>query len=466
MRQIVARTLSSRTALLIVTEHLLVVASVTVAATLRLDLASVTAEVAEGGLIWRASLIAGVLQICLHYCDLYDLRTLRERQGVIIGLLQALGAASFVLAFLYYWVPGLIIGRGVFIIASILIVDLIAGWRIAFHWLSLRLDPTERLLIVGTNDAAVCLARELFDRRHELGVDLIGFVDPDPARVGTSLINPGIVGTVSDIPRIVRERRVDRVVVSLADARGKLSMDQLLHIKLNDGVRFDHLASLYEEYTGKIAVENLRPSWLIFSEGFRRNRALAATKRSMDLLLALTSILLTAPLMALVALTVKLTSPGPILYRQQRVGKDGRIFTIHKFRSMSADAEAETGAVWSMVDDPRVTPLGRLLRRTRLDELPQLWDVLRGDMSVVGPRPERPEFVTRLTTEIPYYGQRHVVRPGVTGWAQVRHEYAASVEDSLQKLQYDLFYIKHRSISLDLFILFETLKTVLVRPGS
>jgi exopolysaccharide biosynthesis polyprenyl glycosylphosphotransferase len=237
-------------------------------------------------------------------------------------------------------------------------------------------------------------------------------------------------------------------------------------MKLNDGVRFDHLASLYEEYTGKIAVENLRPSWLIFSEGFRKGRGVALLKRSVDLLAAVIGLLLASPVMALVAAAIKLTSPGPAVYSQQRVGKDGRVFTIHKFRSMRSDAEATTGAVWSVAGDPRVTPLGRLLRRSRLDELPQLWNVLRGDMSVVGPRPERPEFVSNQTKTIPFYGQRHSVRPGLTGWAQVRHEYASSVDASMQKLQYDLFYIKHMSIAFDLFIVLETIKTVLVRRGS
>jgi sugar transferase (PEP-CTERM system associated) len=432
---------------------------------LRIDVPT-TSEMMNTSLVWRASLIAVVLQICLHYTDLYDLRTLSDRRSTVTGLIQALGAASLVLAFLYYWVPSLVIGRGVFIIASVGIICLIASWRIAFDWLSLRLEPVERLLILGTSAGAVGLARELFERRQELGVELVGFVDPDPTRVGASLINPGIIGTVPDIPRIIQERRVDRVVVSLADARGKLSMDELLAMKLNHGVRFDHLASVYEEYTGKIAVENLRPSWLIFSEGFRRKPALSLAKRAVDVVLAAIGLIIAAPAMAVVAVGIKYTSPGPILYSQVRVGKDGKVIVIHKFRSMRSDAEATTGAVWSVINDPRVTPFGRVLRRTRLDELPQLWNVLRGDMSIVGPRPERPEFVSGLTIQIPFYGQRHVVRPGLTGWAQVRHAYGASVDDSLQKLQYDLFYIKHISIAFDFFIVLETIKTVLVRRGS
>jgi exopolysaccharide biosynthesis polyprenyl glycosylphosphotransferase len=243
-------------------------------------------------------------------------------------------------------------------------------------------------------------------------------------------------------------------------------MDALLEMRLHKGVRFDHLASLYEEYTGKIAVENLRPSWFIFSGGFRKGRVLMLAKRTLDLVVAALGLIVLSPIMAMVALAIRISSQGPAVYHQQRVGKDGRLFTIHKFRSMRVDAEALTGAVWASVDDPRVTPLGRFLRRTRLDELPQLWNVVRGHMSFVGPRPERPEFVDDLATQIPFYGQRHAVRPGVTGWAQVRHRYGNTVEDSLEKLQYDLFYIKHLSIAFDLFVILETMKTVITRRGS
>lgn len=454
-----------RTLALVMIEHVLIVVAVAAAAAIRFGFAAAI-ENLQNGILWRASLIALVLQLCLHYCDLYDFRTLQDRRGLVVGLIQAMGSASLIVALLYYWLPALIIGRGVFVIGSVLIVALVAGWRMAFEWLSLRVGPAERLLIVGTGDAAVALARELFERRQELGVELVGFVDPDASRVGSPVINPGVIGTISDIPWITRDKRVDRVVVSLADARGKLPMEQLLEMKLNDGVRFDHLASVYEEYTGRIAVENLRPSWLIFSGGFRKSRSTAAAKRLLDLGLAALGLLIVAPLVPLIAAAIRLTSPGPVFYSQQRVGREGRLFTIHKFRSMRRDAEAGIGAVWSTRNDPRVTPLGRFLRRTRLDEIPQFWNVLRGDMSFVGPRPERPEFVSNLTKEIPFYGQRHVVRPGLTGWAQIRHSYGSDVEGALQKLQYDLFYIKRLSIAFDLFVLLETVKTVMVRRGS
>jgi len=460
MYRVITGSFSLRRVALVLVEHALIVLAVVAAAIVRLGFPEAYTD-----WVMRSVVVAGVLQVCLHYSDLYDMRTLSDRRDLLIGLLRSLGAASVILAILYYWVPALGLGRGVFALATVLIIALVAGWRIAFEWLSLR-GHSERLLIVGTGIAAVSLARELFERRSELGVELVGFVDADPAMVGTPLIYPGVIGTVKDIPSIVRGRDVDRVVVSLADARGKLNMNELLAMKLNDGVRFDHLASVYEQYTGKIAVENLRPSWMIFSDGFNKSDSLEALKRLSDIVFALVGLVLASPLMFVTWLALRFGSSGPVTYNQTRVGKDGATFTLHKFRSMRVDAEAATGAVWAQANDPRVTPLGRFLRRTRLDELPQLWNVLRGDMSFVGPRPERPEFIAELSRQIPFYGQRHAVRPGLTGWAQVRHRYGSSVGDSQEKLQYDLFYIKHMSFAFDLYIVLETVKTVLVRGGS
>jgi sugar transferase (PEP-CTERM system associated) len=449
---------------LVIVDGLLIVAAVLVAAVIRFGIEE-AASVFSWPVVWRALLIALVIQLTLHYCDLYDSRAHNHRD-LVVGLLQALGAASLALGPLYYWIPELVIGRGVILIASLMIITLLLVWRLFFVWLSTRLGPTERLLIVGTSSAAVELARELYERRNGLGVELVGFIDADESRVGMPVLNPGVIGTIADIPRIVGERDVDRVVVSLADARGKFSMNDLLTMKLNDGVNFDHLASVYERYTGKIAIENLRPSWLIFSEGFRKSRTLEASRRALDILLAAIGLIAFLPVMLVAALAVRLSSKGPALYHQKRVGKQGRTFTVHKFRSMRQDAEAASGAVWSQAGDPRVTSVGRLLRRTRIDELPQLWNVLLGEMSFVGPRPERPEFVSNLSEQIPFYGQRHAVRPGLTGWAQVRHNYGSSIEDAWQKLQYDLYYIKHLSVAFDLFIILETIKTVLVRRGS
>jgi len=465
MIRLLMRRLTVRSMTLVAFETVLIVSAVAVAAYARLGEWASVVLVNENGVL-KTLLVAGVSQSCFYYNDLYNLRMLSDRRELFIRIVQALASASFILAGVYYWFPALVIGRGVFMIAAGLVLTVVIGWRVAFEWLSGRVGPRERLLLVGTSSAAIALAREIYERRHELGVEIAGFVDPDPARVGIHLLNPGVIGTIEDIPSIVRARGVDRVVVSLADARGTLPMDKLLEMKL-DGVSFDHLASVYEDYTGKIAVENLRPSWLIFSPGFRKSRVLATGKRLLDIGLAGIGLVLALPLLAFVALAIKLTSPGSFMYHQRRVGQHGRIFTVHKFRSMRSDAEAQTGPVWATKSgDPRVTRVGGWLRRSRLDELPQLWNVLIGDMSLVGPRPERPEFVTELTRQIPFYGQRHIVRPGLTGWAQVRYTYGASTEDALEKLQYDLFYIKNLSIALDLLIMLETVKTVLSRQGA
>jgi sugar transferase (PEP-CTERM system associated) len=464
MFRIIPRGVTPRGLTLVVAESALIVGSVGVAAYIRLGDWMWQIMEEEHGLP-KALLIAFVCQTCLYYTDLYDFRKIIDRRDLFVRIAQALGASSFILAVIYFWFPTMMIGRGVFFIAALLVITLVTVWRIAFEWLMRRIGPRERLLLVGTNVAAVNLAREIFERRQELGVEIVGFVDPDPAKVGQPLLNPGIIGTVDDIATIVRTHSVDRVVVSLSDARGKLPMDKLLDIKLS-GVSFDHLASVYEEYTGKIAVENLRPSWLIFSSGFSGNHALRAVKRTTDVCAAVIGLVLAAPIMAIVALLVRLTSHGPVLYHQARVGFRGRPFMVHKFRSMRADAEAVTGPVWAQARDPRVTPVGRFLRTSRLDELPQLWNVLVGEMSLVGPRPERPQFVEELTREIPFYGQRHTVRPGLTGWAQVRYSYGATREDALEKLQYELFYIKNMSIALDMFIILKTIKTVVLRLGT
>ena len=465
MIRLLMHRLTGRSMALVVFETALIVSGVAVAAYLRLGELAWVIMLNEHG-VGKTLLIAGTCQICLYYAELYDLRLVSDRRELFVRIVQALGAAAFILAALYFWFPDLIIGRGVFMISAFFVMAVVIGWRMAFEWVSRQAGPRERLLLVGTNAAAVALAREIFERRHELGVEIVGFVDHDPAMIGAPILNPGVIGTIEDIPSIVRARGVDRVVVSLADARGKLPMDKLLDMKL-EGVSFDHLASVYEDYTGKIAVENLRPSWLIFSPGFKKSRLLSAAKRLMDVAVASIGLMLALPLMGIVALAIKLTSPGPVRYTQSRVGQHGRVFTVQKFRSMRQDAEEKSGPVWAAKEgDPRVTPIGRFLRRSRLDELPQLWNVLIGDMSFVGPRPERPEFVAELTKQIPFYPQRQIVRPGLTGWAQVRYTYGASVEDALQKLQYDLFYIKHLTIALDLYIMLETIKTVVQRKGA
>jgi len=274
-----------------------------------------------------------------------------------------------------------------------------------------------------------------------------------------------ILGNVDDIDRLVADRHVSRIVVGLTDRRGRLPIEPLLRAKLS-GVRVEDATTTYERLTGKILIDDLKPSWLIFSDGFRASRGTRFVKRMLDLSLSLIGFILASPLMLLTALAVKLDSAGPALYSQERVGENGRVFKIYKFRSMRIDAEQAGVPIWAADRDHRVTRVGRVIRLTRLDELPQLWNVLNGDMSFVGPRPERPFFVAQLAQEIPFYMQRHAVKPGVTGWAQVKYRYGSSIEDAMEKLRYDLYYIKHLSVFFDLTIVLDTVKVILFGKGA
>jgi sugar transferase (PEP-CTERM system associated) len=453
-----------RAIVLLTGETCLLLTAVIAGAFMRLGAVAVPA-LSDGAGVLRVMLIVGVCQICLHYADLYDLARIQTVRELLVRLCLAVGATSLILAVLYVWFPAWIIGPGVFGVAAILALWFVCSWRVAFAWVTARVAPRERLLIVGTNPSAVKLARELDDRRHEIGAEIVGFADWDVERIGHTILGR-VVHATSDIPAIIRSHAADRVVVSLSDARGKLPMDQLVDIRLQTDITFDYLASAYEAYTGKIALETLRPSWLVFSSGFRKTRWLLTTKRLLDVVLAFVGLIVTAPLTLTAAAIITLTSRGGALYRQERVGLNGDVFTIYKLRTMRADAETGTGPIWSRANDTRVTPIGRVLRQSRVDELPQLWNVLRGDMSFVGPRPERTEFVAQLSSRIPFFCQRHVVKPGITGWAQIRSAYAASVEDTIEKLQYDLYYIKNLSLRLDLLILAETVKTVVRQRGA
>jgi len=276
--------------------------------------------------------------------------------------------------------------------------------------------------------------------------------------------NPSVIGDYSQISSICRDAQVDRIIVALDERRGKLPVNQLLDCRLK-GVKVEEGASFSEYITGKLTVENLRPSALIFTDGFKRSQVIKQAKRYFDIAAALMTALIFSPFAMIACLAIFLDSKGPVLYRQERVGQDGRIFKLLKFRSMRVNAEGEE-PVWAEVNDPRVTRVGKIIRILRLDEIPQVINVLRGEMSFVGPRPERPFFTDKLMKEIPYYSLRHSVKPGITGWAQICYPYGASKEDALEKLKYDLYYIKHMSFLLDLTILLETGKIVLFGKGS
>jgi sugar transferase (PEP-CTERM system associated) len=416
------------------------------------------------GNLWKIGLVTLVCQLCLYYNDFYDLTLVHSRRELIVRLLGAVGAASIVLAALYVLIPSLMIGDGIFVSALFVFVVGILGWRLLFSQLTGSLRMQERILVVGTGDTARKVVRQILNQ-HEFPYRVIGFIDDDASRIGERIVNPGIVGTPADIPALIAKHQIDRIIVGLADRRGKLPVDQLLRAKMA-GIRVEDATTTYERVTGKILIDDLRPSWLIFSDGFRVSPLVRWTKRSIDLVFSLVLAVLAFPVMVLTALAIAIESGRPVLYCQERVGENGRTFTLCKFRSMRLDAEEGGTPLWATAGDSRVTRVGRIIRKTRLDELPQLWNVVRGDMSFVGPRPERPYFVSELARDIPFYQERHSVKPGLTGWAQVKYRYGSSIEDSMEKLRYDLYYIKHLSISFDLTIVFDTVKVVLFRKGA
>jgi len=321
----------------------------------------------------------------------------------------------------------------------------------------------KRLLILGTGQQAKELGQLLVAQRNSR-YDVIGFLDRDPTRVGVRLVNPAIIGTFEQLFEIVERHDVRTIAVCLDDRRSGLPMETLLDFK-SAGVEVVDGHQLFEQESGRLSIDLLKPSALIFSSGFQRRALTMGLKRLMDLLLSTAGLVVLAPLFALVGTLIKLESDGPMFYRQLRVGLRGKPYMIWKFRSMQCDAE-EDGARWAAVEDPRITRVGRWLRKWRMDELPQLINVVKGEMSLVGPRPERPVFVQELRNKIPYYDLRHTVRPGITGWAQIRFRYAASPKDAHLKLQYDLYYLKNLSLVLDLRILLETIRVVLCKKGA
>ena len=405
-----------------------------------------------------------VVQGSFYIFDLYDLQLIKNRAVLNLRICQALGLAAMTLAAIFYAIPQMMLGRGVFLAGLLLMLGVIVWWRLIVLWLLGHPKLAERVLILGAGKTAVDVARETL-QRPESGYSVVGFVADDPRLIGRSLINPSVVGVVSDLEEVVRRHHPDRIVVAMGNRRGRLPLDLLLKLKLQGDAAVEECAAFYERLTRKVSTEMMRPSWLIFSKGSRRLGMYRRVRRLTDVVFASVGLLLSLPMMALVAVAIKLDSRGPVYYTQERVGLHDRVFRIIKFRSMTVDAERD-GPVWAGESDPRVTRVGRIIRKLRIDELPQFINVLRGEMSFIGPRPERPVFVEYLAKEIPYYGQRHLLKPGLTGWAQVRRGYGASLEDALEKLQYDLYYLKNQSPLLDAIILVETVRIVLFGRGA
>ncbi len=415
------------------------------------------------GLWTKIALITIVCGLSLYFNDLYDFQVVRRRDNLFVHTMQALGAACFLLALLFYISPASSLGRGTALFAAPLILALLLSWRLSANATNLLSRGNERVLVMGTGESGILLVRHIL-AHPEYNLRVVGFLDENGQDIGRSLVNPKIIGGFANVEQIVAQERIDRIILSLKERRGSTPIKQLLNVKFS-GVRIEDVHSCFERLHGRILLERLSPSWLILSDGFKKSRLLLAAKRSIDIVVSLTILVIVSPLIPLIALAIYLESGCPIFFRQTRAGHKGREFELLKFRSMVQDAEKD-GPRWAEQSDSRITRIGRILRKTRLDEIPQLFNVLRGEMSLVGPRPERPYFCDQLEKEIPFYKLRHSIRPGLTGWAQVRFRYASSLDDAKGKLEFDLFYLKNMSLLVDCAILFETAKVVILGRGA
>ncbi|MGB7923404.1 MAG: TIGR03013 family XrtA/PEP-CTERM system glycosyltransferase [Pyrinomonadaceae bacterium] len=459
-----ASRLNARTVLLILAEATLLFVGIIMAVYLRLGVADAERELIGRYGFYKAGLASLFCLSAFYLYDLYDFVRMHDRRELVLRLVQALGLAWVALALAFYALPHLMIGRGVSLISLPLALTLMVSWRLTIHWFLGHPQIGERILIVGSGDVAIELAREALERR-DAGYRVVGFADNDPELLGKSLINPRVIGLTKDLDKLVKSENIDRIVVAMGERRGQFPTDQLLRLSLSGNVAIEESASFYERLTGRVHLDMMRPSWLIFSGRGRQARLNALLRLALHRSVAFLGAILSLPVALLTAILIKLESSGPVLYKQERVGQNGRPFVLMKFRSMRVDAEKD-GPVWARDRDDRTTRVGRIIRRIRVDEIPQFWNILRGDMNFVGPRPERPHFVAQLAQEIPFYEQRHLIAPGLTGWAQIKYPYGASIEDARQKLQYDLYYIKNQSLMLDAVIIFETVKTILFSRGA
>jgi sugar transferase (PEP-CTERM system associated) len=460
----------SRTVFLGISEACLVTLAFVTAAVARLGATDAAVMLGYEQGFMKILVISASFVTCMYYFDLYDSSILGNRREIHTRLVQVVGTVCVLLAILYYVYPPLELGRGIFAIGFSLVGLILLLWRRLFVAINSQPEFAERILLFGDGPLALPLMREVASR-PELGLRIVSqFVAPsngiaetnsDPQAKREPLSTAGD----EDLFRAVRIHRVNRILVAIGDRRGKLPVEPLLALK-SRGVRIQDGTDVYEAITGKVPIESLRLGWLLFSPGFCVSRFLLIYKRAASVSISILGLILSLPLLPCIALAIKLTSQGPVFYKQIRVGRNKNVFECYKFRTMQADAEADCGPTWAGDDDPRITTVGRFLRTSRLDEIPQLWNVLRGDMSLVGPRPERPEFVEWLSREIPHYYLRHAVRPGITGWAQIRFKYGSSVEDAKEKLRYDLFYIKNLSPGLDFLVFFQTIKIILLGRGA
>jgi sugar transferase (PEP-CTERM system associated) len=424
-----------------------------------------TPVVSMGDVVARALLITGACQVCMYLCDLYNFRLFQTLGEMLFGLSIAIGVVCLGVGLLSYAIPKFGVAGKMYYLAILFASLSLLVWRLLFELYITRIAPRENILIVGTGEVARQIGREVRNNRR-LGFRLVGFVKAPPNRENTPLEDIGkVLGDPSQMEQIIESHDVNKVVVAITERRGEYPVKEMLALRVG-GCQIVEWPGFFEKLSGRIPIDNLAPSFFIFNEGFRKSRILLGLRRIVTAFAASVLLVLLLPLFLVVAALIKLDTPGPVIYSQIRVGRNGKRIRIYKFRSMRNDAEHNGEAVWAVKDDPRITRIGRYLRKLRIDELPQLFNVLIGELDMVGPRPERPEFVEKLQELIPYYTLRHTVKPGLTGWAQVMFHYGSTIDESKEKLQYDLFYIKNMSLKLDLLILFQTVKIVLLGRGA
>jgi sugar transferase (PEP-CTERM system associated) len=447
---------------LLVSEVLLVTSSFIFATYIVLEVDPTVFLLYDGGLSRIALVVLSIL-VGLHLHDLYSQIQVKSRIVLVQQLCLVMGVAFLCQGLIAYINATMRVPIRVMLVGSAIAVAAIFFWRLLFSAFAFQVVGRDRLLMVGGSPLLEDIGQYIADH-PETGLGIAGYVD-DVHAAGATLPGGETLGAMESLRDIVRTAQPHRIVVGMFERRNRMPVGELLELRFAGNI-IEEAANTYERVCGRVCLKEIRPSQLIFSGELGPRPQNLLYQRFLNLLLAVVGIVLCLPIMLLTALAVRLSSPGAVLYRQTRVGLDNALFTLYKFRSMRIDAEVGTGAVWAQKDDPRVTTVGRIIRAIRFDELPQLFNVLKGEMSIVGPRPERPEFVKALNEQIPYYRQRHCVRPGITGWAQVNYKYGDTLQDTITKLEYDLYYIKNMSLALDNYIIFHTLKAMLLSRGA
>ena len=451
--------MNRRIIFLMANDLLLAFLSIVAAYMIRFHAAPGYSDMIEMGLVNIFAYVV-ILMFISFFAEIYKHSRDSSNMETAARIILSLGFSYLFFSAVYYTAPFLMFGRGILAIALLFFGVFQFLFHASYRFCGRFKRFAKRVLIIGAGP----LAGQMGEIIPVSGNNYVlsGYVNcsSEPVHVPVG----DILETTGALYETVKKENADKIVVSLTERRGVLPLQDIMACKLS-GIEVIDAPSFYERMTGKLLLENITPSWFIFSDGFRITTSVRLVKRISDVLFSLAGIILVLPFIPFIALAIRLDSPGPIFFRQTRVGEREKNFNLYKFRTMCEDAEKGTGAVWAKEKDPRVTRLGNLLRKSRIDEIPQLFNVLKGDMSLVGPRPERPEFIEKLKEVIPYYSERHFVKPGATGWAQVRYPYGASVEDALEKLRYDLYYIKNLTLTFDLMIILETVKVVLFRRG-